>query len=68
MGLTDRHILVKILLDKEVVGPVHSAQDPLIDKIPREMHFSIKKIKIKSKKEEEGKRKRNTRNAMQTHA
>ena len=45
---------------------MHSAQDPRIDKIPREMHFLIKKIKIKSKKEEEGKRKRNTRNAIQT--
>ena len=56
---TDRHILVKILLVKEVVGPVNSAQDPLIDKIPREirdpltdkipheMHFSIKKKKKK---------------------
>ena len=40
---TNRQILVKILLVKEVVGPVHSAQDPLTNKIPRETRFSIKK-------------------------
>ena len=50
MGLTDKHILVKILLVKEVVGPVHSAQDPLTDKIPREMCFSINKNKLKKRK------------------
>ena len=46
-GPTDKHILVKNLLVKKVVGPVDSAQDPLTEKIPREMCFSIKKEKKK---------------------
>ena len=39
-GPTYKHILVKISLVKEVVGPMHSARDPLTDKIPHEMCFS----------------------------
>ena len=38
----------KIFLVKEVVGPAHSAQDPLTDKIPCETRFSIF---LKKKKE-----------------
>ena len=34
---------------KEVVGPVHSAQDPLTDEIPHEMRFSIENKKGKHK-------------------
>ena len=59
MGPTDKHILVKILLVKEVVGPVHSAQDPLTDKIPREMCFSINKKKLKKRKMKTQHQKRN---------
>ena len=43
----DKHISVKLLLVKEVVDPVHSARDPLTDKISRETLFSIKKKKRK---------------------
>ena len=40
-GPTDKHILVKILLVKKVVGFVYSARNPLTDKIPHEMRSSI---------------------------
>ena len=40
-----RHISVKLLLVKEVVGLVHSAWDPLTDKISCETLFSINKKK-----------------------
>ena len=42
---TDRHILVKILLVKKVVGLVYSARNSLTDKIPHEMRSSIIKKK-----------------------
>ena len=48
----DKHISVKLLLVEEVVGPVHSARDPLTDKISCKTFFSIKR------KEKKGKRKR----------
>ena len=61
-GPIDRHISVKILLVKEVVGPMHIAQDPLTDKIPREMHFLIIKKKKRKRKKE------NTNVALETQS
>ena len=37
----DKHILVKILLVKKVVGLVYSVRNSLTDKIPHEMRSSI---------------------------
>ena len=35
-GSTDRHISIQNLLVKEIMGLVHSTQDPLTDNIPCE--------------------------------
>ena len=52
---TGKHCPPLILLVKEVVGPVHSARDPLTD--------NISVLLNKLKKKRKGKRKRSTRNA-----
>ena len=51
------HWQTQILLVKEIVGYVHSARDPLTDKLPRETASQFKLKKKKKKRKKKGKRK-----------